>query len=253
MTLFSPLKHSLLSALIILSFLSFTRNSASAYPTMHEIAAGTQCHPGQDPANCENSCEKILSVDAPNFSLKVTEDESDQSILDFSGALVDGVESVRVFEQVLAGIPTKSNLVLRLNSTGGSIEAQSQVIKMINAHIRPHTLRTAKNGRITTYVPAEAKCIGACLQLFMMGDVRIAHPLAIFGFHRLSAEVENEPASYGKKSTEKILRSWGVKGILVEDLMDWGALTSIGTTKFLRPTKMNRSTIFTEAPRSLEM
>ncbi|MEM9837883.1 MAG: ATP-dependent Clp protease proteolytic subunit [Pseudomonadota bacterium] len=71
--------------------------------------------------------------------------------------------------------PEVEQVVLVLNSPGGSVAEGDDVIRLLKRQANAYT--------VVTYVPDEAICASMCVPVFMGGEERVSGPHARFMFH----------------------------------------------------------------------
>ncbi len=88
----------------------------------------------------------------------------------------DRLAVLRLLDEVVPG----KNITFALRSRGGFVPNFTKLINGLNS------LCTDKSGCvITTLIPWQGLCGSACIDLFLMGDIRVMEPLSGLGFHRM--------------------------------------------------------------------
>lgn len=93
------------------------------------------------------------------------------------------VEDMSGFNRVLKLIRKNVPVKLVLFSGGGYLKSYERLPKTIKKNCNSEV----SGCRVTTIVPTHAYCASACLNIFMIGDERIAGKYSRFGFHQGAA------------------------------------------------------------------
>lgn len=106
-----------------------------------------------------------------------------QTIRMYGEILSTLVEDMSGFNRVLKLIRKDVPVKLVLFSGGGYLKSYERLPKIIKKNCNSEV----SDCRITTIVPGHAYCASACLNIFMIGDERIAGKSSRFGFHQGAA------------------------------------------------------------------
>ena len=185
-------------------------------------------------------------VATPMYVVARVTSPAGEPALIFRGGLDLDLHYAEKFVHELRKLPRHGPVTLVFNGRGGSFHAHRHVARAIDAHLRPHFFRKSRNALVTTYVPEGGQCTGNCLRLFMMGDRRVAHPDARFGF---CAPIGIDRASRVLPE----LRRWGMRGPLLRKLRDAGAFADRDHVTYLTAAELAESNLLTEPASDLSL
>ncbi len=110
--------------------------------------------------------------------------EANLQTIRLHGEILSGIiEDLSGFKKVTTLIRKDIPIKLVLHSGGGFLKAYSRLPWMMKQQCNSET----SNCRITTIIPTWAYCASACLNIFMVGDDRLAGKSSRFGFHQAAA------------------------------------------------------------------
>ncbi len=124
--------------------------------------------------------EKDFRFTGKNYSISYKLEENLQTVR-LHGEILSGiVEDLSGFKHVAAIIQKDIPIKFVLYSGGGYLDA----IKRLLNSMKRNCDSSNSECRIQTIIPPSAYCASACLNMFMLGDDRIASKYSRFGFHQ---------------------------------------------------------------------
>ena len=124
--------------------------------------------------------EKDFRFSGKHYSISYKLEDNLQTVR-LHGEILSGiVEDLSGFKHVASIIQKDIPVKFVLYSGGGYLEA----IKRLLNSMKRNCDSSQSDCKITTIIPGYAYCASACLNMFMIGDERIAGKYSRFGFHQ---------------------------------------------------------------------
>lgn len=103
-----------------------------------------------------------------------------RQVLSINGLVNDNGSngSLRPYYEALSFIRKDKDIVVALDSGGGNAENFRLMMKWLR--------NRAPQAKIIAYVPRGGQCSSACINFFLLADIRLSAPNALFGFHSAS-------------------------------------------------------------------
>ncbi len=131
----------------------------------------------------QEELEKDFRFEGKHYSVTYKLEENLQTIR-LHGEILSGIiEDLSGFKKVTTLIRKDIPIKLVLHSGGGFLKAYSRLPRVMKQQCNSET----SNCKITTIIPTWAYCASACLNIFMVGDERLAGKSSRFGFHQAAA------------------------------------------------------------------
>lgn len=175
------------------------------------------------------STSDTIAVSNAGWAIAALYKEDSSYRLWIAGTMLGKSDALDGISEVISQLPSNTSFTLDLSGNeGGSSYVARQTELLLREKCPFNQNPSGKSCQITTIVNPEENCFSACLNLFMIGDIRLAGIESKFGFH-----AENHPffGILEEKTISDLLRG-GVNPEWLKALADHGTFATRELTYF---------------------